>query len=172
MQLDDLRRAKDRLLSVSQRQDDRMAPALILNTPEEVDSTTSGYEQAALSDEPLTISALHAEDDGLEEGEVSVEQMQLLEAASADGEDMASDLEGSCEDLSPGEIMVAEAANSSTSIDTEVFGMDDTKQGRTLPSEAGSISQHEALNALKVRILLVCFLIEFFYCCATNSNLT
>ena len=67
--------------------------------------------------------------------------------------------------------MVAEAANSSTSIDTEVFGMDDTKQERTLPSEAGSISQHEALNALKVRILLVCFLIEFFYC-ATNSNLT
>ena len=145
MQLDDLRRAKDRLFGVFQRQEARMVAALILNTPEEVNSTTSGDEQAALSDEPMTTSAHHAEDDGTEEGEVSVEDME------------ACNLVVSCEDLSPGEIVVAEAANSSTSIDTEVFGMDDTKQERTLPSEAGSISQHEALNALKVRILLVCF---------------
>ena len=90
MQLDDLRRAKDRLFGVFQRQEARMVAALVLNTPEEVNSTTSGDEQAALSDEPKTTSAHPTEDDGIEEGDVSVHQTQIEEAASADGEDMAS----------------------------------------------------------------------------------
>ena len=55
------------------------------------------------------------------------------------------------EDLSPGEIVVVEAPNSSTSQDSKNFKEDETVQETTLPLELRSTMQHhEVSKALKV----------------------
>ena len=109
---------------------------------EDVMSTTS-FEaedlQPALIDDLMTSSAHPAQDFGIEEGEVIEDQKQMEETTIADGEDTPCDHAMISEVKSPGDIVAADAADSTTSLDTDVF------------REVKSSIQLEISQTLKVR---------------------
>ena len=106
---------------------------------------TAGDQQPNPSDDSMTRSALLAEDGGIQEGEVSEDQNQI-----EDAEGSSCVPEMTHDDISPGELVVAEAVGSARSRE------DETRQEPSIPSEGRgwSFVQLELPQTLKVRMIV------------------